>query len=75
VPQGSSKIGLRQAVVYSPILSSSVMSFELHDKTAEETDPAKCNFRNFGRSVTLTLDRVEVTLVRITWWRSTHTPN
>jgi len=34
---------------------------------AEEIDIEKCNFRNFGRSVTLTLilDRVEVTLVRI----------
>ena len=41
--------------------------FELHAKTAEEIDLEKCNFRNFGRSVTLTLtlDRVEVTLVRI----------
>jgi len=43
------------------------MSFELHAKTAEEIDLEKCNFRNFGRTVTLTLilDRVEVTLVRI----------
>jgi len=34
---------------------------------AEEIDPEKCTFRNFGSSVTLTLtlDRVEVTLVRI----------
>ena len=33
----------------------------------EEIDLEKCTFRNFGRSVTLTLtlDRVEVTLVRI----------
>ena len=43
------------------------ISFELHAKTAEEIDLEKCNFCNFGRSVTLilTLDRVEVTLVRI----------
>jgi len=34
---------------------------------AEEIDPEKCTFRNFGSSVTLTLtlDGVEVTLVRI----------
>ena len=37
---------------------------------AEEIDLEKCTFRNFGSSVTLTLtlDRVEVTLVRI-WGR------
>jgi len=42
-------------------------SFELHAKKTEEIDLEKCNFRNFGSSVTLTLtlDRVEVTLVRI----------
>jgi len=34
---------------------------------AEEIDVEKCNFHNFGRSVTLTVTfcRVEVTLVRI----------
>jgi len=34
---------------------------------AEEIDLEKCTFRNFGSSgtLTLTLDRVEVTLVRI----------
>jgi len=32
---------------------------------AEEIDLEKCTFLNFGSSVTLTLDRVEVTLVRI----------
>ena len=39
----------------------------VHAKTADELDVEKCNFRNFGSSVTLTLtlDRVEVTLVRI----------
>jgi len=43
------------------------MSFELHAKSAEEIDLEKCNYSNFGRSVTLTLtiDGVEVTLVRI----------
>jgi len=41
------------------------ISFELYAKTAEEIDLEKCNFRNFGSSVTLTLDRVEVTLVHI----------
>jgi len=38
--------------------------FEVHAKTAEKIDVEKCNFRNFGSSVTLTLtltlDRVEV---------------
>ena len=48
-----------------PILSLSTVSFELHAKMAEEVDLEKCTFRNFGSSVTLTLDRVEVTLVRI----------
>ena len=48
-----------------PILSPPCISFEIHAKTAEEIDPEKCTFRNFGSSVTLTLDRVEVTLVRI----------
>jgi len=49
------------------ILSLPSISFELHAKTATEIDPEKCNFRNFRSSVTLTLtlDRVEVTLVRI----------
>jgi len=39
---------------------------ELHAKTAEEIDLEKCTLRNFGSSVsmTLTLDRVEVTLMR-----------
>jgi len=32
---------------------------------AEEVDLEKCNFRNFTSSVTLTLDRVELILVRI----------
>jgi len=31
----------------------------------EELDLEKCNFRNFRNSVTLTLDRVKVTLVCI----------
>ena len=38
-----------------PILSPPTISFELHAKTAEEIDLEKCNFRNFGSSVTLTL--------------------
>jgi len=62
-----------------PILSPSTISFELHAKMAEEIDLEKCNFRNFGSSVTLTLtlDRVEVTLVRICGrgLSSTHTSN
>ena len=43
------------------------ISFELHAEMAEEIDLEKCTFRNFGSSVTLTLtlDRVEVTLVCI----------
>ena len=41
------------------------MSFELHAEMAEEIDLEKCTFRNFGSSVTLTLDRVEVILKRI----------
>jgi len=49
-----------------PTLSPPTTSFELHAKMAEEINLEKCNFRNFGSSVTLTtLDRVEVTLVRI----------
>jgi len=35
------------------------------DEMAEEIDLEKCTFRNFGSSVTLTLDGVEVTLVRM----------
>jgi len=50
-----------------PMLWPPTISFELHSKTPEEIDLEKCNFRNFRSSVTLTLtlDRVEVTLVRI----------
>ena len=50
-----------------PILWPPTISFELHAKMAEEIDLRKCTFRNFGSSVTLTLtlDRVEITLVRI----------
>jgi len=50
-----------------PILSPPTISFELHVKTAKEIDLEKCNFLNFGSSVTLTvtLDWVEVTLVCI----------
>jgi len=51
----------------SPILWPPTISFELHAEMAEEIDLEKCTFRKFGSSVTLTLtlDRVEVTLVRI----------
>jgi len=48
-----------------PILSPSTISFELHAKMAKEIDLEKCNFRNFTSSVTLTLDRVQIILVRI----------
>ena len=50
-----------------PILWQPTISFELHAEMAEEIDLEKCTFCNFGSSVTLTLtlDRVEVTLVRI----------
>ena len=48
-----------------PTLSPPTISFEFHAKTAEEIDLEKCNFHNLGSSVTLTLERVEVTLVRI----------
>jgi len=48
-----------------PILSLPTTTFELHAKMVEETDLEKCNFRNFTSSVTLTLYRVEVILVRI----------
>ena len=50
-----------------PILWPPIISFELDAEIAEEIDLEKCTFRNFGSSVTLTLilDRVEVTLVRI----------
>ena len=40
-----------------PILSPPIIIFQLHAKTAEEIDLEKCNFRNFGSSMTLTLDR------------------
>jgi len=58
-PQTSCSLG--------PILSLPTINFELHANTVEEIDLEECNFRNFGRSVTLTLilDRVEVTLVCI----------
>ena len=63
---GNSKIGLRQAVVQVPYYGHQPC-FELHAEMAEEIDLEKCTFRNFGSSVTLTLtlDRVEVTLVCI----------
>jgi len=51
----------------SPVaILSPTISFALHTKTAE-TDLEKCNFHNFGSSMTLnlTLDRVKVTLVCI----------
>jgi len=50
-----------------PILSPLVISFELHAKMADEIDVEQCTFGNFGSFVTLTLtlDRVEVTLVPI----------
>ena len=59
--KGNLKIRLRQGIVQVP----PTISFELHAKTEEEIDLEKCNFCNFGSSVTLTLDRVEVTLVCI----------
>jgi len=50
-----------------PILWLPTISFELHAEMAEEIDLKKCTFRNCGSSVTLTLtlDRVKVKLVRI----------
>jgi len=50
-----------------PILWPLTISFQLHAKMTEEIDLEQCIFRNFGSSVTLTLTlyRVEVTLVRI----------
>jgi len=48
-----------------PILWPPTISFELHAEMAEEIDLEKCTFHNFGSSVTLTLDRVEVTLACI----------
>jgi len=49
------------------MLWPSTISFELHTKMAEEINLEKCTFRKFGSSVTLTLtlDRVEVTLLSI----------
>jgi len=58
--KGNVKIGR-----LGPVLSSSTTSFELRAKMAEEIDLENCNFRNFRSSMTLTLDRVEVILVRI----------
>jgi len=46
-------------------ISPPTISFEFKAKTVEEIDLEKCNFRNFGSSVTLTVNRVEVTLVHI----------
>jgi len=63
--EGNSKIGPQIGCIPCPILLPPTISFELHTKTAEEKDIEKCNFRNFGSFVTLTLDRVEVTLVCI----------
>jgi len=56
-----------RAPISCPILWLPTISFELCAKVAEKIDLEKCNFRNFGSSVTLTLnlDRVEVTLVLI----------
>ena len=48
-----------------PILSLPTISFELHAKMVAEIDLKKCNLRNFTSSVTVTLDWVEVILVRI----------
>jgi len=48
-----------------PILWRPTISFQLHAKMVEEIDLEECTFRNFGSAVTLTLDRVEVKLVRI----------
>jgi len=45
--------------------SLTVGSSKAHVKMAKEIDLEKCTFCNFGSSVTLTLDRVEVILVRI----------
>jgi len=45
-----------------PMLSPPTISFELHAKTAEDIALEKCNFHNFGSSVTYTLDWVKVTL-------------
>jgi len=49
-----------------PILWPPTISFELHAKPVEEIDLEKCTFHNFGSSMTLTLtlDRVKVILVR-----------
>jgi len=50
-----------------PLLWPPTISFELHAEMAEEIDLEKCTFHNFGSpmTLTLTLDQVEVTLVRI----------
>ena len=49
------------------MLSLPTISFELHGKMAEEIDVEKYNFGNFRSpmTLTLTLDRVQVTLVHI----------
>ena len=54
----------------SPILSPSTISFELHAETVREIDLEKWNFAT--SEAPFTLDRVEVTLVRM-WSRSTDT--
>jgi len=52
------------------MLSLPTISFELHGKMAEEIDVEKYNFGNFRSpmTLTLTLDRVQVTLVHISGW-------
>ena len=55
--EGKLKIGLRYTVV-QVILSLTNISYEPHTKVAEEIDLGKCNFCNFGSSLTLTVDRV-----------------
>jgi len=66
-PRWKFKNRARTSCSPDPILWPPTISFELHAEMAEEIDIEKCTFRKFGSSVTLTLtlDRVEVTLVRI----------
>ena len=61
--QQSTAQGLNEADPAENLITATTITFELHAKMAKEIDLEKCNFRNFGSSVTLTLtlDRVKVT--------------
>ena len=66
-PKGNLKNRAPTSCSPGNILSPPTVTFQLHAKTLEEIDLEECTFRYFRSSVTLTLtlDRVEVTLMCI----------